>query len=68
MNKKIVVLLKVVISLGLITFLVSQVDFGEIVSILKNVNIMMIVYALILLTIQVFIVTMRWQLVLECQK
>jgi len=68
MNKKIVVLLKVVISLGLITFLVGQVDFREIVSILKNVNIMMIVYALILLTIQVFIVTMRWQLVLECQK
>jgi len=68
MNKKIAVLLKVVISLGLITFLINQVDFNGIVNILKNVDITMIIYAIILLAIQVFIATTRWQLVLKCQK
>ena len=68
MNKKIAVLLKVIVSLGLITFLINQVDFKGIVNILKNVDIKMIIYALTLLTIQVFIVTIRWQLVLKCQK
>jgi uncharacterized membrane protein YbhN (UPF0104 family) len=68
MNKKIEVLLKVIVSLGLITFLINQVDFKGIVNILKNVDIKMIIYALTLLTIQVFIVTTRWQLVLKCQK
>jgi len=68
MNKKIAILLKVVVSLGLIMFLISQVDFKEIVSILKNVDIAMLTYALILLIIQVFIATTRWQLVLKCQK
>ena len=68
MNKKIAVLLKVIVSLGLITFLINQVDFKGIVNILKNVDITMIVYALILLTIQVFIATTRWQFVLKCQK
>ena len=46
MNKKIAVLLKVIVSLGLITFLINQVDFKGIVNILKNVDITMIVYAL----------------------
>ena len=68
MNKKIAILLKVIVSLGLITLLVNQVDFNKIVNILKNVDITMIVYALILLIIQVFIATTRWQYVLKCQK
>ena len=68
MNKKIAILLKVIVSLGLITLLVNQVDFNKIVNILKNVDITMIVYALILLIIQVFIATTRWQSVLKCQK
>jgi len=68
MNKKIAILLKVIVSLGLITLLVNQVDFNKIVNILKNVDIAMIVYALILLIIQVFIATTRWQYVLKCQK
>ena len=68
MNKKIAVLLKVIVSLGLITLLVNQVDFNKIVNILKNVDITMIIYALILLIIQVFIATTRWQFVLKCQK
>ena len=68
MNKKIAILLKVTVSLGLITLLVNQVDFNKIVNILKNVDITMIVYALILLIIQVFIATTRWQSVLKCQK
>ena len=68
MNKKIAILLKVIVSLGLITLLVNQVDFNKIVNILKNVDIAMIVYALILLIIQVFIATTRWQFVLKCQK
>ena len=68
MNKKIAVLLKVIVSLGLITFLINQVDFKGIVNILKNVDIKMIIYAMILLTIQVFIATTRWQFVLKCQK
>ena len=68
MNKKIAVLLKVIVSLGLITFFINQVDFKAIVNILKNVDITMIIYAMILLTIQVFIATTRWQFVLKCQK
>ena len=68
MNKKIAVLLKVIVSLGLIIFLINQVDFKGIVNILKNVDITMIIYAMILLTIQVFIATTRWQFVLKCQK
>jgi uncharacterized protein (TIRG00374 family) len=68
MNKKITILLKVIISLGLISFLVNQVDFNKIINILKNVDITMIIYTIILLTIQVFIATTRWQLVLKCQK
>ena len=68
MNKKIAILLKVIVSLGLITLLVNQVDFNKIVNILKNVDITMIIYALILLIIQVFIATTRWQFVLKCQK
>ena len=68
MNKKIAILLKVIVSLGLITLLVNQVDFNKIVNILKNVDITMIIYALILLIIQVFIATTRWQSVLKCQK
>jgi uncharacterized membrane protein YbhN (UPF0104 family) len=68
MNKKIAVLLKVVVSLGLITFLINQVDFNKIINILKNVDITMIIYAIIFLTIQVFIATTRWQFVLKCQK
>ena len=68
MNKKIAVLLKIVISLGLIIFLINQVDFKGVVSTLKSVDITMIIYALILLTLQVFIATVRWQLVLKCQK
>ena len=68
MNKKIAVLLKVIVSLGLITFLINQVDFNKIINILRNVDITMIIYAMILLTIQVFIATTRWQFVLKCQK
>ena len=68
MNKKIAVLLKVVVSLGLITFLINQVDFNKIINILKNVDIAMIIYAMILLTIQALIATTRWQFVLKCQK
>jgi len=68
MNKKIAVLLKVIVSLGLITLLVNQVDFNKIVNILKNVDITMIVYALILLIIQVFIATTRWQSYLNVKK
>jgi len=68
MNKKITILLKVVVSLGLITLLVNQVDFNKIINILKNVDITMIIYAMILLTFQVFIATIRWQFVLKCQK
>ncbi len=68
MNKKIAIFLKVIVSLGLIILLISQVDFKEIINILKNVDITMITYALILLTVQVFIATVRWQLVLKCQK
>ncbi|MBT6472227.1 MAG: hypothetical protein HOK52_13345, partial [Candidatus Marinimicrobia bacterium] len=68
MNKKIAFLLKVAISLGLITFLINQVDFNKIINILRNVDITMIIYAMILLTIQVFIATTRWQYVLKCQK
>ena len=68
MNKKIAFLLKVAISLGLITFLINQVDFNKIINILRNVDITMIIYAMILLTIQVFIATTRWQFVLKCQK
>ena len=68
MNKKIAVLLKIFISLGLMTFLISQVDFRQIFSILKNVDIIMIFYALIMLIIQAFVATARWQFVLNCQK
>ena len=68
MNNKIVVLLKIVVSLGLISFLVSQVDFKEIINILLNVDLTMIIYAIVLLTIQVFIAATRWQFVLKCQK
>jgi len=68
MNKKIAILLKVIVSLGLIIFLINQVDFDKIINILKNVDITMIIYAMILLTIQVFIATARWQFVLKCQK
>ena len=68
MNNKIVVLLKIVVSLGLISFLVSQVDFKEIINILLNVNLTMIIYAIVLLTIQVFVAATRWQFVLKCQK
>ena len=68
MNKKTAILLKVIVSLGLITLVISQVDFKEIINILKNVDITMIIYALTLLTVQVFITTVRWQLVLKCQK
>lgn len=68
MNKKIAVLLKLIVSLGLIIFLISQVDFKGIINILKNVDITMVIYAMILLTIQVFIAAIRWQFVLKCQK
>jgi len=68
MNKKILVAIKIVVSLGLIAFLVSHVNPKEIVDILKNADIVMIIYALILLTIQVFIATVRWQFVLKCQE
>jgi glycosyltransferase 2 family protein len=68
MNKKIAILLKVVVSLGLITFLVNQVDFYKIVNILKNADITMVIYAIILLTFQVFIANIRWQFVLKSQK
>jgi len=68
MNKTIAILLKVLVSLGLITFLISQVDFSKIINILKNVDIAMIFYALFFLTVQVFIATTRWQHVLICQK
>jgi len=68
MNKTIVILLKTLVSLGLIALLINQVDFKEIVNILKNADITMIIYAMILLTIQVFIATTRWQFVLKCQK
>jgi len=68
MDKKTAILFKVIVSLGLITLLISQVDFKEIINILKNVDITMIIYALTLLTVQVFIATVRWQLVLKCQK
>ena len=68
MNNKIVVLLKIVVSLGLISILVSQVDFNEIINILINVNLTMIICAIVLLTIQVFIAATRWKFVLKCQK
>ena len=68
MNKKIAILLKVVVSLGLIALLINQVDFKGVVNTLKNADITMIIYALILLTLQVFIATTRWQFVLKCQK
>ena len=68
MNTKITVLLKVTISLGLIVFLINQVNFKEIVIIMKDVDIAMIVYALIFIIIQVFIATIRWRSVLQCQK
>ena len=68
MNNKILVLLKIVVSLGLISFLVSQVDFKEIINILINVDLTMIIYAIVLLTFQVFIAASRWQFVLKCQK
>ena len=68
MNKKIAILLKITISLGLITFLISQVDVKEIISFLKNIDITIIVYALILLIIQIFIATIRWKFILKCQK
>jgi len=68
MNKTIAILLKVLVSLGLITFLISQVDFSKIINILKNVDIAMIFYSLFFLTIQVFIATTRWKYVLTCQK
>ena len=68
MNNKIVVLIKIVVSLGLISFLVSQVDFKEIINILINVDLLMIIYAIVVLTIQVFIAAIRWQLILNYQK
>jgi uncharacterized protein (TIRG00374 family) len=68
MNKKITILLKVIVSLGLIALLISQVDFKEIINILKNVDITMIIYALTLLIAQVFIAAIRWKFVLKCQK
>ena len=68
MNKKIIILLKVIVSFGLITLLVNQVDFTKIVNILKNIDILMIIYALIFFTIQIFVATMRWHFILECQK
>jgi len=68
MNTKITVLLKVAISLGLIVFLINQVNFKEIVIIMKEVDVAMIIYALIFILIQIFIATIRWLLVLQCQK
>jgi len=68
MNKKIIILLKVIVSFGLITLLINQVDFTKIVNILKNIDIPMIIYALIFFTIQIFVATMRWHFILECQK
>jgi len=68
MNTKITVLLKVAISLGLIVFLINQVNFKEIVIIMKEVDVVMIIYALIFIFIQIFIATIRWRLVLQCQK
>ena len=67
MNKKIVVFLKIVVSLGLVVFLFDQVDFEKIVNILQNVNITIVIYSLILLIIQVFVATTRWFFVLKCQ-
>ena len=68
MNNFFLVFFKVVVSLGIIIFLINQVNFKEIVNLLKNVNSTMIIYAMILLTIQVFIATTRWKLVLRFQK
>ena len=68
MNTKITVLLKVAISLGLIVFLINQVNFKEIIIIMKDVDLAMIIYALIFIIVQVFIATIRWRLVLQCQK
>ena len=48
--------------------MVKQVDFNKIISILTNIDIKFIVYAVILLIVQVFIATIRWQLVLKYQK
>ena len=67
MNKKITIFLKVIVSFGIISFLVNQVDFTKIIDILKNVDILIITYALIFLSIQVFVATLRWQFVLKCQ-
>ena len=68
MKKNIIILLKVLVSLSLISFLINQVNFEEILTILKNADIVMIIYAMFLLTIQIFIANIRWQLVLKCQK
>ena len=68
MNNKIVVLLKIVVSIGLISFLVSQVNFKEIFNILKNLDLLVITFTVVLLTLQVFIAAMRWQLILNYQK
>ena len=68
MNNKIVVLLKIVVSIGLISFLVSQVNFKEIINIIKNLDLLVITFTVVLLTLQVFIAAMRWQLILNYQK
>ena len=61
-------MLKVIVSVGLIAFLMNQVDFKEIIIILKKVDMKMILFALLLLIIQIFIANLRWQVVLNSQK
>jgi glycosyltransferase 2 family protein len=68
MNNKIKILLKIIVSVGLIAFLINQVDFKEIINILKKVDMKMVFFAIVLLIMQIFIANFRWQLVLNCQK
>jgi glycosyltransferase 2 family protein len=68
MNKKIKIFLKISVSVGLIIFLINQVNLNELFDILKKVDLLMVVFSIVLLLIQIFIANLRWQYVLRYQK
>jgi glycosyltransferase 2 family protein len=68
MNNKLVVLLKLIVSIGLISILISKVVFSEVFDLFSNVDLVMILLSFALIFIQVFVASLRWQFVLKYQK
>ena len=60
--------LKLIISLGLILFLLNQVDLADTIRLLQGADLIFIIMALVVLAAQGFIATARWWLILKHQK